>query len=148
SSKGYAKPRSDRRPFLPGVPAMTALTPAERSRRYRQRKRDATIVTMQMVRDAVRDGIKDAIPIIVQQVIEIVTSRRDGETVTSRPLDGPSPLKISKPLSPLIPQDSPERLSVFRPQPTAPRGTRLPTSFEMSPEWFEEGKQARSRAGL
>ncbi len=67
---------------------------------------------MQMVRDAIRDALEEAIPIIVQQVVEIVTSHRDAEIVTSRPLNGPSPsnqnpLPLNPPSPPPLPTEEP-----------------------------------------
>src|SRR5271165_3449390 len=62
--------------------AMTAQTPAERMRAYRARKRNVTGVTKEWVRNEIRNAIKEAIPLIVQEVLAIVTAQRNAETVT------------------------------------------------------------------
>ncbi len=115
---------------------MTALTAAERAKRYRDKKRDGKCVTMQMVRDAIRDAIQEAIPIIVQQVIGIVTSQRDEKTVTSHPLNGPPP-KINQNPLPLNPP-SPPPLPTEEPYPPKIEPSRREICQRMILVWREE----------
>ena len=128
---------------------MTALTPAERARRYRDRKRDDSdasraatdnvtlrheIVTLKRQINALSQELAE--------IKEVLVMLRDASRLPPPYPPSPSPLEPS-PTPPYNPP--PSKLAA---RSVTKRGSRLPRDFEMSGEWFEAGATAREKAGL